>query len=58
METIIKGNSLSKTFCNIYFTATYPKKTDVDNETIEQYIARISTGKKTITEEQFMQMRD
>lgn len=27
-------------------------------ESMNEYIARISTGKKTITEEQYMQLRD
>jgi len=31
---------------------------NIDNETIEQYLARISTGVKTISHEQYMQMRD
>ncbi len=31
---------------------------NTDNETIEQYITRISTGVKTISHEDYMNMRD
>ena len=31
---------------------------NIDNETIEQYLARISTGVKTISHEDYMNLRD
>jgi len=34
------------------------ENTNYDNETPEQYIARISTGKKTISHEEYMNQRN
>lgn len=44
--------NLKETYCNS------KTQEEINNETIEQYLARISTGMQTITEEQYMQMRD
>jgi len=35
-----------------------PQTKTLDNETLSEYLDRISTGIRTMTHEQYMQMRD